>query len=99
MVWKPYTQPILQLIAQENGHSFCFSGLLLKQSLGLIQLIKIQLMFVLIAPQRQSERQASIIPASEASALGFYGLQMDENSPTIPRSVGISLIHIQTFSI
>lgn len=56
-------------------------------------------MFVLIAPQRQPERQASVIPACEASALCFYGLQMEENSPTIPCSVEISLICVQTFLI
>ena len=74
-----------RLPAQENGCcSCCFSELLLKRSLGLIQLIKTQLMFVLMAPQRQPERQASVIPASdEASAQSLYGLQMGENSPTI----------------
>lgn len=61
-----------------------FSELLLKWRLGLIQLIKTQLMFVLMAPQRQPERQASVIPASdEASAQSLYGLQMEENSPTV----------------
>lgn len=73
------------LIAQENdAAALAFSELLLKRSLGLIQLIKTQLMFVLMAPQRQPERQASVIPASdEASAQSLYGLQMEENSPTI----------------
>lgn len=77
--------------------SYCGSG-----GLGSIQLIKTQLMFVLMAPQRQPERQASVIPASdEASARTLYGLQMEENSPTMqhPYSAGISLIHTQTFPI
>jgi len=41
-------------------------------------------MFVLMAPQRQPETQASVIPASdEASAQSLYGLQMEENVPTV----------------
>lgn len=78
--WCPAT-----LTTQENGWCCCcFSGLLLKWILGLIQLIKTQLMFVLMAPQRQPERQASVIPASdEASAQTLYGLQMGGNSPTV----------------
>lgn len=76
------TQPIFT--AQENGcSSFIFFSELL-WSLGLIQLIKTPLMFVLMAPQRQLERRASVIPASdEASAQSLYGLQKEENSPTM----------------
>lgn len=48
----------------------------LKRSLGLIQIIKTQLMYVLMAPERQPHRQGSVIPASVvASAWGSYGLK------------------------
>lgn len=66
-----------------------FSELLLKCSLGLIQLIKTQLMFALMAP----ERQASVISASgEVSAQRFYGLQMEGFLPQ-RSSTEMSLIH------
>lgn len=56
-----------------------FSELTLKWSLGLIQLIKTWLMFVLMAPERQPHRQANVISASdEASAQSLYGLQIEE---------------------
>lgn len=41
-------------------------------------------MFVLMAPQRQPERQARVIPASdEASAQSLYDFQIEENSAAI----------------
>lgn len=63
----------------------CFSELPLKQSLGLIQLIKIQLMFALMAPQRQLERQARVIPASDEAFMAHRWRKILQQYDTLLR--------------
>lgn len=72
----------------------CLCELLLKQSLGLIHLIKTQLMFALMAPQRQQERQGQVILVSVE---GFMAYRWRENSPAVQHccSVGMALIRTQ----
>lgn len=71
--YSPGERLLLLLFSSELG---------LKQSLVLIQLIKTQLMFALMAPRRQPQRQASVIPASDGATSKVLWLTGGRKYPT-----------------